>query len=54
MNDVLAARRPDVELAPGDVVYVSEHWFASVTDVLEKIIPTAATVMLGASVFAKK
>jgi polysaccharide export outer membrane protein len=54
MNDVLAARRPDVELAPGDVVFVSEHWFASVTDVLEKIIPTAATVMLGASVLAKK
>lgn len=53
VNDVLAARRPDVELVAGDVVFVSEHWFATVTDVLEKVIPTAATTLLATTVIAK-
>jgi polysaccharide export outer membrane protein len=42
-HDVLAAARPDVTLAPGDVVFVTEHWFASVGDVLDRIVPIAAT-----------
>jgi polysaccharide export outer membrane protein len=45
-KDVLAGRRPDVVLAPGDVIYVTEHWLGSVGDVLERVIPTAATAGL--------
>ncbi len=32
-------RRPDVELAPGDIVFVTEHWFASATEVLRRLSP---------------
>jgi polysaccharide export outer membrane protein len=53
VRDVLAGRRLDVELAPGDIIYVSEHWFATTTDVLEKVIPTAATTLLATTVFTK-
>lgn len=49
-KDVLSGARPDVVLAPGDVIYVSEHWFASVGDVLERVIPVAATGLLVGSV----
>jgi polysaccharide export outer membrane protein len=45
-KDILAGVRSDVVLAQGDVVYVTEHWFASVGDVLEKIVPAAATAGL--------
>jgi len=40
---LFAGQASDVILAPGDIVYVSEHWFASVTDVLERIVPAVAT-----------
>jgi polysaccharide export outer membrane protein len=46
-RDIIMARRPDVVLAPGDVVYVTEHWFATVGEVLDKIVPLAATVLVG-------
>jgi polysaccharide biosynthesis/export protein len=52
LRDVLAARRPDVELAPGDVVFVTEHWFATTTDVLGRLVPAVATTIL-ASTLAK-
>jgi polysaccharide export outer membrane protein len=45
-KDVLAGVRPDVVLAQGDVVFVTEHWFASVGDVLDRIVPAAATAGL--------
>jgi polysaccharide export outer membrane protein len=45
-KDILAGVRSDVVLAQGDVIYVTEHWFASVGDVLEKIVPAAATAGL--------
>jgi len=45
-KDVLAGVRPDVVLAQGDVVFVTEHWFASVGDVLDRVVPAAATAGL--------
>lgn len=45
-KDILNGVRGDVVLAQGDVVYVTEHWFASVGDVLEKVVPAAATAGL--------
>jgi polysaccharide export outer membrane protein len=46
MKDVLSGVRPDVTLAPGDVVFVTEHWFASVGDVLERLVPLAAGALV--------
>lgn len=45
-KDVLTGVRPDVVLAQGDVIYVTEHWFASVGDVLDRVVQAAATVGL--------
>jgi len=53
LRDLLAGRRRDVTLAPGDVIYVGEHWLSSVGEVLEKIIPAATTTALVATVAAK-
>jgi polysaccharide export outer membrane protein len=49
-KEVLTAVRPDVLLAPGDVVFVTEHWFASIGEVLDRVIPASATALLFASV----
>jgi len=49
-RDIFTAKRPDVVLAPGDVIYVTEHWFASVTDVLDQLVPLAATATVAAVV----
>jgi polysaccharide export outer membrane protein len=50
LKDVLAAKRPDVELAPGDVVFVTEHWFATTTDVLARLVPAVATTVLAGTI----
>jgi polysaccharide export outer membrane protein len=39
MKDFAAGKTGDVELAPGDVVYVSRHWSATMTEVINKITP---------------
>jgi polysaccharide export outer membrane protein len=44
LEDVVDGKRPDVLLAPGDVVFVTEHWFASATDVIKRLSPLLATV----------
>lgn len=45
-KDLFAGVRKDVVLAPGDVIYVSEHWFASVGDVLQRVIPLTTAYLL--------
>jgi polysaccharide biosynthesis/export protein len=45
-KDLLAGVRKDVVLAPGDVVYVSQHWFGNVGDVTERVVPAAALYFL--------
>jgi polysaccharide export outer membrane protein len=52
VNDLLLAKRSDVVLAAGDVVFVTEHWLASVGDVLARVVPAAATGALVAGVVA--
>jgi polysaccharide export outer membrane protein len=46
VRDVFGGKRSDPLLAPGDCVYVTEHWLASVGEVLEKLIPAATTALL--------
>ena len=50
VRDLFAGARPDVMLAPGDVVFVSQHWLASVGEVTERIVPALATYFLYKSV----
>ncbi len=51
IDDLMAGKGRDVVLAPGDVVFVTEHWFASATDVIRRLTPVlaaaAATTVLG-------
>jgi hypothetical protein len=39
----------DIELAPGDVVFVTEHWVASAGEVVERVAPllTLMTAVIG-------
>lgn len=36
-------KQHDPLLAPGDIVYVSKHWSATVGEVIEKVVPAVAT-----------
>jgi polysaccharide export outer membrane protein len=39
LRALIQGQATDVELARGDIVYVTKHWFASATDVLQRLIP---------------
>ncbi|MBK9262191.1 MAG: SLBB domain-containing protein [Polyangiaceae bacterium] len=43
LDDVMKGDTTDVVLAPGDVVFVTEHWFATTTDVINRLTPILAT-----------
>ena len=43
MVDIVNGRSYDVVLAPGDVVFVTEHWIASVGEVLDRLGPLLST-----------
>jgi polysaccharide export outer membrane protein len=51
LADLISGKGRDVVLAPGDVVFVTEHWFASATDVVRRLTPVlaaaAAATILG-------
>ncbi len=47
LSDVINGRASDVMLAPGDVVFVTEHWFATVTDVMRRLSPLIAVLAVG-------
>jgi polysaccharide export outer membrane protein len=36
---LLQGQATDVELARGDIVFVTKHWFASATDVIQRLVP---------------
>jgi polysaccharide export outer membrane protein len=42
LKALVAGAGGDVELAPGDVVFVTEHWYATVTDVINRMMPSLA------------
>jgi polysaccharide export outer membrane protein len=39
LGALLQGQATDVELARGDIVFVTKHWFASATDVLQRLLP---------------
>lgn len=49
LDDLIRGNTTDVVLAPGDVIFVSEHWFATATDTVNRITPFLAAAALGAS-----
>lgn len=42
LDDLIDGNTTDVVFAPGDVVFVSEHWFATATDILNRLTPLIA------------
>lgn len=49
LNAVISGKTADVVLAPGDVVFVTEHWFATTTDVLNRLTPLLAAATVSAA-----
>ncbi len=39
LGALIQGQATDVELARGDIVFVTKHWFASATDVLQRLLP---------------
>lgn len=39
LRALIQGQATDVELARGDIVYVTKHWFASATDVIQRLVP---------------
>lgn len=50
ISALFAGEAADVELVKGDVVFVTEHWFASVTDVMSRLTPLLAATAIGVAV----
>jgi polysaccharide export outer membrane protein len=46
--ELVSGNGRDVVLAPGDVVFVTEHWFASATDVVKRLTPLLASAAAAA------
>lgn len=42
LADVINGDTTDVVLAPGDVIFVTEHWFATATDTINRVTPLLA------------
>ena len=53
LADLVSGKGRDVVLAPGDVVFVTEHWFASATDVVRRLTPARAGAAAAALVLGK-
>ncbi|MFW6049753.1 MAG: SLBB domain-containing protein [Myxococcota bacterium] len=43
LKDIVNGKRPDVVLAPGDIVYVTQEWTANVGEVLDRLSPLLTT-----------
>jgi hypothetical protein len=47
MKKVISGRAGDVELAPGDVVFVTPHWSATMGEVINRITPLLNLMLTG-------
>jgi polysaccharide export outer membrane protein len=50
-EDFVEDRRGDIELAPGDVVFVSEHWVAQMGEVLNRLAPLLTVLTTGVNTY---
>jgi polysaccharide biosynthesis/export protein len=47
LEALVEGRAGDIQLAPGDVVFVSEHWAATMGQVLDRVAPLLSIVVTG-------
>jgi len=47
LEELMDGQNGDIQLAPGDVVFVSEHWAATMAQVLERVQPLLAIALTG-------
>ncbi len=50
-EQLFAGKASDVELAPGDVVYVSEHWSATMGEVINRVVPLLNVLVSGINTY---
>ena len=50
-EDLVAGKTGDIELAPGDVVFVSEHWSATMGEVLNRVTPLLNVLVSGMNTY---
>jgi polysaccharide biosynthesis/export protein len=53
LSAIVAGESPDVELQAGDVVFVTEHWFATATNVLNRLAPLLTAASVGNSLIPR-
>lgn len=49
LDDLIRGKTTDVVLAAGDVIFVTEHWFATTMDVVNRLTPLLATAAVTAT-----
>jgi polysaccharide export outer membrane protein len=52
LDALVSGRTGDVELAPGDVIYVSRHWSATMGEVIMRVAPLIALTLSAAATWA--
>jgi len=52
LDALVSGRTGDVELAPGDVIYVSRHWSATMGEVIMRVSPLIALTLSGVATWA--
>ena len=53
LSAIVAGESPDVQLQAGDVVFVTEHWFATATNVLNRVAPLLTAASVGNSLIPR-
>jgi len=51
IEELISGNRGDVQLAPGDVVFVTEHWAATMGQVLDRVSPLLSILITGLNTF---
>jgi polysaccharide export outer membrane protein len=51
IDALVAGKTGDIELAPGDVVFVSEHWSATMGEVINRVTPLLNVVLSGINTY---
>lgn len=50
LDDLISGATTDIELAAGDVIFVTEHWLATATEVLNRLTPILAAATLSSAI----
>ncbi len=50
-ENLFAGKATDIELAPGDVIFVSEHWSATMGEVVNRVVPLLNVLVSGINTY---